>query len=297
MSLAPRDLALLVLLDRTPATAAQIVKASITFGGEPFRNERRVRERMQALGRTGLVRAFTLAISGGGSANYYKLTAEGYRMVHGADALLPHRSFFAALAPARLMHTLELADLVVHALACAHTRRIKVSSFHRENELLLEVGAHRVAPDCHLQFSAAGRLFNVLFELDRSTESLDSNAATSIRTKLLAYEAYQDHVWGIWKRAGEQGPRPYFRVVFLTMTIERAHHILALARQCARNPDRRLCYADTRESFLTEPDAVRAPIFLDHHGRWQALVNLYPSAHFTRSPVRIAPYVQLALGV
>jgi hypothetical protein len=290
-------LALLTLLDRTPATAAQIMKVSVSFGEDPFRNERRVRERMQALGKIGIVRAFSLSIAGGGAANYYKLTPEGFRIVHGSDTPLPHRSFFASLPPARLLHTQELADLIVHTLVCAHMHRVQVSSFHRENELLLETGTHRVAPDCHVQFSAGGRTFNVLFELDRSTESLDSHAANSIRTKLLAYEAYQDYVWGLWKSGGSHGLRPYFRVAFLTKTVERAHHILALARQTARNPDRHLCYALTSEGFLTEPDAVRAPIFLDHHGRWQALVNLYPSAHFTRSPVRIAPYVQLALGV
>ena len=147
MPLPPRDLALLKLLDRTPATAAQIMKASGSFAEDPFRNERRVRERMQALGRIGIVRAFSLSIAGGGAANYYKLTPEGFRIVHGSDTPLPHRSFFAALPPARLLHTLELADLIVHTLTCAHTHRVQVSSFHRENELLLETGTHRVAPD------------------------------------------------------------------------------------------------------------------------------------------------------
>jgi hypothetical protein len=297
MPLAPRDLALLAFLDRTPATATQIVKVSVTFGKEPFRDERRVRERMQALARLGLVRSYSLAVTGGGLANYYKLTAEGYRIVHGADVALPHRSFFADLSPSRLMHTLELADAIVHALVAAHASRIRVTNFHRENELLLETGSHRVTPDCHVQFYSGGKLFNVLVELDRSTESLDSNTATSIRTKLLAYEAYQDYVSALWKQAGKRGPRSSFRVAFLTATVERAYHILALARSCASNPDRRLCYAAAVESFLGEPDAVRAPIFLDHHGHWQALVNLHPSAPFTRTPVRIAPHVQLSLGL
>ena len=297
MPLAPRDLALLILLDRTPATAAQIARASVTFEGELFRDERRVRERMQALARTGLVKAHSLAVSGGGLANYYTLAPEGYRVVHGRDAALPHKSFFADLPLSRLMHSLDLAEVIVQLAVAAHRGRVTIGKFHRENELILEAGSHRVMPDCHVQFAACGRLFNVLVELDRSTESLDSSAANSIRTKLLAYEAYQDYVMGIWKQQGQRGPRPYFRVAFVTATVERAHHILALARQCARNADRRLCYANTIESFLAESDAVRAPVFLDHHGGWQALVNLYPSAHFTRAPVRIAPYVQLALGV
>ncbi len=295
MQLAPRDQALLTLLDRTPATAAQIVRASVAFGGEPFRDERRARERLQALARAKLVRDFSLAVAGGGLANYYKLAPEGYRLVRGPDATLPHRSFFAELPPSRLAHTLALAETIVHIQACGHRHRIHLSHFHRENELVLETGSHRVVPDCHVQFAFAGGTFNVLIELDRSTESLDGHAATSIRTKLLAYEAYQDHVLGIWKQARERGERPSFRVTFLTLTAERALHILALARECARNSDRRLCYAATIDGFLAEGNGLRAPIFLDHHGHWQALVNPYSTSHFQRAPVRIAPFVQPAI--
>lgn len=293
----PRDLAILSLLDKTPATTTQLVRASITFGSDPFTNERRARERMQALGGEKLVRPFSLGITGGGTANYYRLTAEGFRLLHGAETVLPHRSWFAELPPSRLMHTLELADVIVHTLVAGHNFRIGLTKFHRENELVLETGIHRVSPDCHLQFFTAGRLFNVLLELDRSTESLDSAAATSIRSKLLAYEAYQDFVWTDWKQQGERGPRPYFRVAFLTASQERAHHILALARECARNKDRRLCYASTRDSFLADPDALRAPVFLDHHGHWQALVNVHPTSQFLRAPVRIDPLVQSSLFV
>jgi hypothetical protein len=135
----------------------------------------------------------------------------------------------------------------------------------------------------------------MLFELDRSTEPLESAAINSIRQKLLAYEAYQNYAWALWKQGGERGVRPYFRVAFLTMTIERAHHILSLACDCASNKDRKLCYAATLDSYLSETDAVQAPLFLDHHGHWQALVNIHPSSHFARQPVRLAPLVQRAL--
>jgi len=89
--------------------------------------------------------------------------------------------------------------------------------------------------------------------------------------------------------------RPYFRVVFVTTGIERARHILGLALGCARNRDRRLCYAATLDEYLAETDALRFPLFLDHLGRWQALVNLHPSARFERSAVRINPSVQFPL--
>ena len=34
-------------------------------------------------------------------------------------------------------------------------------------------------------------------------------------------------------------------------------------------------------------DAVTAPIFNDHHGHWQALVNAQPTSRFLREPVRL----------
>jgi hypothetical protein len=292
MHLAPRDHALLQLLDRTPATASQILRASVGFDGGPFRDERRARERLQSLARGKLVHSYSLAVTGGGLANYYKLSSEAYRLLHGPDVALPHRSHFAALSPSRLLHSLSLADVIVQVHVAAYTGRTSLTGFHRENELVLETGSYRVSPDCHVQVSTGGRLFNVLFELDRSTEPLDSSATSSIRTKLLAYEAYQDYVLGIWKSGTRQEPRPYFRVAFLTMTVERAHHILGLAYDCARNRDRKLCYAASCDEVLAKHDALREPMFLDHHGNWRALVDLHPSAGFVRSPVRINPRVQ-----
>ena len=53
--LSQRVVSILQLLDLTPATAAHVRKASVTFDGEPFRDERRVRERLQVLGDAGLV--------------------------------------------------------------------------------------------------------------------------------------------------------------------------------------------------------------------------------------------------
>lgn len=74
--LSDRDLAMLRLLDLTPATAMQIRKASVTFGDDPFRDERRVRERLQTLAEVGLVRAFPAGMPGGGVMHYYRLTQE-----------------------------------------------------------------------------------------------------------------------------------------------------------------------------------------------------------------------------
>ena len=69
--------------------------------------------------------------------------------------------------------------------------------------------------------------------------------------------------------------------------MERAEHILFAASQLAHNPRRLLVYATTMDSFLNEDDALMQPLFLDHHGRYQAMVNLHPTSAFLREPVKI----------
>jgi hypothetical protein len=283
--LSARDRDLLLLLDRTPVTPPLIVKASRTFDGEPFHNERRARERLQQLTKAGLIRSWSLGQAGGGVSKYYKLTRAGFAALHSDDTELPPRSYFEEIPVSRMEHTHLLANVIVHTLVAAHERRVQITNFHRENALTLEVGQFSQQPDFHAQLCTGGKTFNVLFEIDRSTESVDSFFEQSIRQKLLGYEAYQDMVWQQWKDGGKSGPRPYFRLAFLTVSISRAYHILTLAHNLARNPRRRLCYAATHDSYLASSDAVREPLFLDHHGRWQALVNLHPTSHFLREPV------------
>lgn len=284
-----RDFAILSLLEMTPATAALLRKASLTFGEEPFRDDRRVRERMQALTDAGLVRAFSAAVSGGGLMHYYRLTTEGFRHLHPDDATTPARTLLAEIAPSRLDHTLATAEVIVHTLVAAHAARVRVAKFHGDGKLTFEVGEYRQQPDCHFQFDVSGRYFNTVFEVDNATEPLDSLREQSVRSKLLGYELYQDFVIRGWIQHGREGPIPRFRAIFLTRGAERARHILWIARSCARNPQRRLCYAATQDAFLAEPLAVTSPIFNDHDGRWQCLVDLYPTAGFLRQPIRLAP--------
>ncbi len=295
VALSARDDSLLRLLDRTPATTSLILKASETFAGEPFRDDRRVRERLQTLADNHFVRAFPATQGVGGPVNWYKLTSAGYRMLHGSTAELPHRTRFEAIAPSRFQHTQALAEIIVQTLVTAHRNRTEIPHFSGDGEAVLEVGPQKYRPDCFFQFSQSGRQFNVYFEIDQSTESVDSNTEQSIRTKLIHYEACQDSFWHWWKQRGEQGTRPYFRAIFLTRSQDRANHILWLARECARNADRHLIYAATQDTFLSEPRALHAPIFLDHHGRWQALVNPHPTSNFERTPVRLTrPVTPLA---
>ena len=287
VALSPRDLAILRLLDLTPATAVQLRKASITFGDEPFKDERRVRERLQTLGDTGLVRSFPAAIPGGGAMSYYRLTNEGYRVAIPETAEEPPRSSLNEIAPSRLRHAMATADAIVHTLVACHERGVRVQRTLGDGRLTLSIGEHRQQPDFHIQLAFAGRTFNLVFEIDNATEPLDSYREQSIRTKILGYETYQDWVLHSWKLAGSHGPRPSFRVVFLTTGAGRANHILWLAHDLARNKDRRLVFATTQDAYLGEPNAMMAPVLNDHHGTWQSLVDPHPTSPFLRQPIRL----------
>ena len=96
---------------------------------------------------------------------------------------------------------------------------------------------------------------------------------------------------------GKTWERPRFRVVFLTQSVERAYHILAFAAETTQNRTRRLVYAATQESYLTDDNPLHSPIFLDHQGDWQSLVDLHPSATYRKTPVRLTRPVESPLGV
>jgi hypothetical protein len=287
--LSEHDLALLRLLHHTPATTPLLLKASSTFPGGAFRDERRVRERLQTLASFGLVRAFPGAQGVGAPVNWYKLTLEGFRTLHGGSRDPPHRSKFGATSPSRFEHTRVLAEVIVHIFVAAHDHHIAVPYFFGDGEQTIEGAGQSQRPDCFFRFAHCGRHFNIMFEVDQATEPLDSEAANALRQKILIYEAHQDSVWQWWKQSGRHAPRPYFRVAFLTTSMERAAHSLWLAQECARNSDRHLCYAASQELFLASKDPLQSPLFNDHHGRWQALVNVQPTSHFARTPIRLAP--------
>lgn len=290
VSLTPRDLSVLRLLEWTPLTTALLLRASETFDGEPFPDHRRLRERLQALSDAGFVRSWTTAKSGG-YQNYYKLATAGFLSIHSQEAALPPRAYFSEVSPSLTAHTFRLAEVIVETVRACAARRVTVVRFFRENELTFRVGESSVQPDGFFVLDAAGMRFNIALELDNSTESNDSNAVTSIRNKLTAYHAYQEQVLERWLRDGKRTARPRFRVVFLTPSVTRAYHILSLAAEIAQTPQRRLVYAAAFDTFVAHPDPLFHPLFLDHLGHWQALVNLHPTAPFQQAPVRLTRQV------
>ena len=290
VSLSPRDLSLLRLLSWAPATTVLLLRASDSFDGGPFLDERRLRERLQALSEAGIVRSWSTAHAGGGLQNYYKLTPLGFDLSQGSQAPRPPRAFFNDVSPSLFEHTFRLAEVIVAVVCAAHASRVVIERFIRENELTFAVGESRVQPDCFFRLRASGRAFNLAFEIDNSTEPIDSNAVNSLRSKVTVYHAYQQQVLSQWTAAGKTWERPRLRVVFLTRSSTRAYHILSLAAETTTNKSRRLVYAATHPGFLSEPEPLHAPIFLDHFGGWQSLVDLHPTASYRKGPVRLGRF-------
>lgn len=287
ITLSPRDRSLLVLLSRTPATTSQLLRASRAFEGGPFADDRRLRERLRALADGGFVRSWSAATANGGLQNYYKITPVAFATLYGPEAELPPRAFFAEIAPSHFAHTLRLAEAVVTIVTASHARQVEITRFYRENELTLQVGQDRLQPDGFMRLACDGRTFNIALEIDMSQESIDSPAASSIRRKIGLYHAYQEQAFADWHAARKRWEEPRFRVVFLTLTTQRAYHILAFTRQIASHRSRRLVYAATQSSFSTDSAALTNPLFLDHFGHWQSLIHDHPSARFQKEPVRI----------
>ncbi|MDB5385428.1 MAG: hypothetical protein JWM11_1074, partial [Planctomycetaceae bacterium] len=243
----------------------------------------------QALHHAGVVRAWSTAHAGGGLQNYYKLTPTGFERLYGSETRKPPRTFFAEISPTFFEHTLNLAEVIVETVRACHTGRVKIQRLFRENELTFTVGSDHVQPDCFVRFEFGGKPFNVAFEIDQGTESVDSNAENSIRTKLRIYDAYQETLLTEWLASGKTWERPRFRLAFLTNSIDRVHHILATAARMTCNGKRRLAFAATQDCFLAEQDPIRSPIFLDHMGQWQSLVDLHPTSPHRKQPVRLKP--------
>ena len=118
------------------------------------------------------------------------------------------------MSPSLFAHTFRLAEALVATLCACHARRIEIVRFIRENELTFTAGNAHVQPDGFFRLLAEGRYFNLAFEIDNSTASVDSPAANSILQKLTTYDAYQELVLSVWRRGDKRGEKPRIRVVF-----------------------------------------------------------------------------------
>ncbi len=159
--------------------------------------------------------------------------------------------------------TRNVADFIVATTVAAHRSNLTISDFHAENTLRLSLAEEQAKPDCAFALlSADGRRFNHVVELDNGTEPVYSEKQRdSLARKVRFYDQYQDQV------------SHRFRV--LTLFAEpsaRMFHFLQMVRTLVRNKQRRLFYAATLPAYLAADDAIRRPIFLDHHRQFSALV-------------------------
>ena len=295
----PRVRQLLQALERGPRTAAQLLKESRTFA-DPFTNLNFLRRNLQNYGQARWIRAWRYATSAQGALNYYKLTRDGYRLLHpDGEGPQPSASYFGEVPVSRQHHTRTVADVVVHAIVAGHEHGIRLVSSHAENQLALKLGEELLKPDFQMTLEApTGEQFRFLLEVDNCTEPLLATDPhrESIRRKIAFYERYQEHWLALWKQGGAAGVAPRFRVLFFTATPGRVREILAVAASGAIWDNRRLCYAATVQEFLADTDAIRSCIFLDHTGHWRSLVSVHPAARSLRPPVRL-PALQPTLFV
>ena len=192
--LTDRDLEILAAIDQCPLTAGQLLKLSGTFPGKVFTSVRSLQDRLQKLRAAGWVRCWPYALATRGSApDYYKVTLQGYRLLHDDDTPPPTKRHFAEIGIARHRHTHSLADFLVHTHHAAHRRGINLTHIYRENTLRLAIGNEALFPDCAFELHTQdARQFNFVVELDNGTERVRSDKDTeSWQRKIRLYHLQQ----------------------------------------------------------------------------------------------------------
>ena len=210
---------------------------------------------------------FYATASRGGSPSYWKLTRDGYRVLHGSDAVLPGRRHFEEIALGHHHHTKCLADFLVQTFVSAHALGTEVRYFARENSVRMEAAGSVLYPDCAFQlFTNSGRAFNFVVELDNGTERIRSpQDIETIERKLRGYDLHQSSTPSF-----DHGR---FVVLFVTTrSSDRLTHILQAAARIMRNPKRTLFLGVTLSGFLSHDAPLTAPLFLSPTGRAQRLI-------------------------
>ena len=265
----PRDIETLMALDRCPLTACQLLKLSGTFE-PPFTTERRVRERLQQLAKVGWIRSWPYATTGhGGSPYYWKLTRNGFRLLHDSQTPAPKRRQFEELGIGHHFHTLSLADFLVQTFVAADRLGVEVRYFARENSIRMEASGSVLYPDCAFQlFTPNGRAFNFVVELDNGTERIRSpQDVESIERKIRGYDLHQSSTPSF-----DHGR---FVVLFVTTrSSDRLTHILQAAARIMRNPRRTLFLGVTLSAFLNHDAPLTTSLFLSPTDHLQSLISL-----------------------
>lgn len=257
-----RDLDILAALERFPLTAFQLLTLSKTFP-QPFTDERRVRERLQALVSAKRIRKFRYAIAGPGAPAYYLLSPEGYGLLHGPDAPPPSKRAFHELSVSRQAHAFYLAEFLVHFIVQARSREHTLLEYEREHLCALQCGEESIRPDAGFQLRLkSGAYFRYYLEIDNSTERVRSTAVPDAwERKVRLYEKY-----------AATSEERYRVLVVTTKSEDRLRHILRMSGELLTNKQKSLVCGTYLPTFLSTSNALETPCFLDHHGRRVPLI-------------------------
>jgi hypothetical protein len=256
----------------TPLDARQLLKLSEIFD-QPFTSDRKLRERMQQHTEQGWVHTFAYATASPGQLNYYKLSALGYQLLHGPDAVLPGRAAFKEVSLGLQRHTRHLADVIVHTIVHAKRLGLEIIDQRGENQLPLTIGDWTQKPDFSFRLQTRDGELTFYDELDESTEPISSSKQReSLEAKIRFHEDYQN-------ATGER----YKVRVFFAKASPRMAQFLNLARKYAKQ-QRRIFYAVLLENYLDHGAPLTAPLFSDHFHRLQSLVPSSATRHQTQLP-------------
>jgi len=261
-----RDIEILAAIDRCPLTVRQLCKLSQTFAA-PFKDEHNLRRRLRALSDSGLLKSWPYAIAcDGASPRYFKLSREGFRLLHGQDVATPKRRRFEEISHGHHYHTHALADLIVHLCVCAEQKGVVLRHFAAENSLRLEANGFTMYPDCAFQLVAPnGRGYNFAVELDNGTERIQTRKdVESIERKLRGYDAHQQQY-----AANDAGR--YLVLFVTTRTKNRTNHIMQLADGVMQNRQRTV-FVGSEMGKLLSSDPVSDPVLQDHRGLKRSLL-------------------------
>jgi hypothetical protein len=267
-----RDQQIHEALALTPLDTQQLLKLSETFY-QPFTSDRKLRERMQQHSQAGWIHTFTYATTSPGQLNYYKLSAAGYRILHGPRAILPKRAAFNDVSLGLQRHTRHLADVFVQTNLHAGRMGLRIFDQRGENQLPLSLGDRIQKPDYSFRLQTRDGTYTFYDEIDESTEPISSTKQReSLEAKIRFHEDYQN-------ATGER-----YRVrVFFAKASPRIAQFLNLARKHATQ-QRSIFYAVLLEDYLKHGSPLTSPVFIDHFNRLQSLVPASASRYQSRLP-------------
>ncbi|EMI55074.1 replication-relaxation family protein [Rhodopirellula sallentina] len=247
VALTARDFEILTALDRTPLTPRQLQTTSQSFD-QPFSDEALARRRLGKLRDAGFVQSFPYSlVSEGRAPKYWKLTRAGYRLIYGADAIMPSRRYFSEVPMGNHFHTHSIAAVIAHIVACGKRHGVEMDQFARENSFKLQAGQFQLYPDAAFRLvrkSQRDRPYSFVLELDNGTERVRSNRDTeSLERKIRGYDAHQSQ----YKR---DDPARYLVLFVTTRSKSRLDHVLAACGSLVRNPNRTTVIGTTLQTLL-----------------------------------------------